>query len=308
MIDNDSKDFKIDEIEDEDYADSLYREEIKDLRVEKLSHRVTIITILIPLLIGVILYIAYREVTDRVSRTEFTGSKEVQALSEQFEEKFKNLSTQYTELQAALSEKIASVEKTTLGLNENLKALNNSVKNSTQNLNKTETTLKSIIASKVDKKEQAAAIAKINKTLVPLRKDLEALAPVQTDLSKLSSQIRALDNNLKAEITSLSATIAKTTNDLTQIQTNLSTLADQKIDKESVDLEMLKAKKNYERVLDQAILKIEIKLDSLLKQTKQLEIKLRKLEAATTKVPVAKPPAPSKTTTTGGVEEQDIKE
>ena len=144
--------------------------------------------------------------------------------------------------------------------------------------------------------------------MVPLRKDLEALAPVRKDLSKLSSQIRALDNNLKAELTSLSATITKTTSDLTQIQTNLSILADQKIDKESVDLEMLKAKKNYERVLDQAILKIEIRLDSLLKQTKQLEIKLRKLEAAATKVPVAKPPAPSKTTTTGGIEEQDIKE
>ena len=308
MIDDDSKDFKIDEIEDEDQLDSLYQEEMKDLRMEKLSHKVTIISILIPCLIGIILFIVYRDLTGKVSRTEFAGSKEVQALSEKLEEKFKNLSAQYTELQTSLSEKIAAVEKTTAGLTENLKALNNSVKNLKQDQNKSQTDLKSIIESKVDKKEQAAAIAKMNNSLAPLRKELEALAPVSKDLSKLSSQMQALDKNLKAELTSLSATISKTTNDLNQIQTSLSNLADQKLDRESIDLEMLKAKKNYERALDQAVFKIEERIDSLLNRTKQLENKLRNLEATATKAPVAKPPSPSKTTTTGGIEEQDLKE
>jgi septal ring factor EnvC (AmiA/AmiB activator) len=308
MIDDDSKDFKIDAIEDENHLDSLYQEEMKDLRMEKLSHRVTIISILIPCLIGVILFIVYRDLTGRVSRTEFTGTKEVQALSKELEEKFKNLSTQYTDLQTSLSKKIVSVEKATSGLTENLKALNNSVKSVKQNQNKSQTNLKSIIESKVDKKEQAATIAKINNSLGPLRKEVEALAPVSKNLSKLSSQMQALDKNLKAELTSLSATITKTTNDLNQIQTSLSILADQKLDRESVDLEMLKAKKNYERALDQAVLKIEERIDLLLNRTKQLENKLRKLEATATKAPVAKPKAPPKTTTSGGIVEQDIKE
>ena len=144
--------------------------------------------------------------------------------------------------------------------------------------------------------------------MVPIRKDLEALAPVRKDFSKLSSEINALDKNLKAELTSLSATITKTTNDLNQVQTSLSILADNKIDKDSLDLEMLKAKKNYERVLDQAVLKIEIKIDSLMKYTKQLEKLLRKLEATATKVPVTKPPASSKTSETGEIVEQNINE
>ena len=67
MSKDDGKDFKFDEPDDEAYADALYREEMKDLRVEKLNQRVAIITILIPCLIGVILFIAYRDLTGKVT-------------------------------------------------------------------------------------------------------------------------------------------------------------------------------------------------------------------------------------------------
>ena len=110
MSKDDSKDFIIEETDDDEYADSLFREEMKDLRVEKLNQRVTIITILIPCLIGVILFIAYRDLTGKVSQSEFSGSKEVQALSEELEEKFAQLTKQDSEFQAKLAETQALIE------------------------------------------------------------------------------------------------------------------------------------------------------------------------------------------------------
>ncbi len=308
MIDKDYKEFNFDKIADEEYPDSLYQEEMKDLRVEKLNQRVTIITILLPCLIGVILFIAYRDLTGRVSQSEFSGSKEVQALSVELEEKFKNIAAQFTEVQNSLDEKITSLEKKIIALNENLNKLNEIDTNIKQNLNKSDTTLQTISAAKVDKKEHAAAIEKINNSLVLIRKDLEALAPANKDIASLSSEMKSLEKRLGEEMTALSETIAKTDNDLMQIQAGLATLAGQKLDKDSLDLEVLKTRMSFERTLDQAVINLERKIDSVLKRTKQLEKNLKQLEAATTQTPIARPPRTSETPKTGEILEQEIKE
>jgi chromosome segregation ATPase len=308
MVKDDSKDFNLDEIEDEEYANALYQEEMKDLRVEKINQRVTIITILIPCLIAVVLYIAYRDLTGRVTKSEFSGSKEVQALSMELEEKFIHLSKQNSEFQTTLTEKITDIEKSANSLNNTLKSLHDTVNQLKQNLNKTRASLKSISASKIDKKEHAASIEKVNATLVPIRKELEVLIPVSKDLSALSSEIKVLDKRVKEDLTSISESLTKTNKDLMDIQSNFTTLADQKIDKSSLELEMFKAKKNYERSLEQAVVKIDRKLRALLKRTKKLETNLKQLEATTTKIPVTQSPTQPKTPKNAEIEEQDIKE
>ena len=312
MVKDDSKKFNFDGIEDEEYAGELYREEMKDLRVEKINQRVTIITILIPCLIGVVLYIAYRDLTGRVTKSEFTGSKEVQALSEELEKNFADLATQNATFQAALNAKITSIEKTTKGLNATLKKMITSVQKLKQNENRTQTSLKAISASKADKKEQAAAVAKINKTIAPIRKELDALIPISKDLSSLSSELKALDKNIKSESESLKESLTKTNNDLIQIQNSLAVLGDQKIDKASLqallELESFKAKKHNKLVIDQAAEAIEKRLDALVKRTKSLEQNLKQLKQTTTKVPVSKPPPKTKSTDSGDILEQDIKE
>jgi hypothetical protein len=62
---------------------TLYQEEARDRRIEKISHRVTIISILIPVLLGVVFYITYRDITSRVSQSQDTGAMEIQNLSTQ---------------------------------------------------------------------------------------------------------------------------------------------------------------------------------------------------------------------------------
>lgn len=315
MRKDETKEFSFDENDDEKYSDALFQDEMKDLRVEKLNQRVTIITILIPCLIGVILFIAYRNLTGRVTESEFSGSKEVQALSANLDQKLTKLSEQNSEFQATLSTKIASIEKSISDLEQKLKSLDGALKQANQNLDKTSAALKSIDASKVDKKDQKAAIEKINNTLIPIRKDLEGLAPISknisilsSDIKGLSSEFKAMDKSVQAELASVTASVTKTNQNLGQLQSNLEKMGDEKMDRASLELEMLKARKSYERTLDQELIKIQRRLDGLLKRTKRLETNLKQLEATATKTPTAKAPGQSKSPKDAEIKEQDLKE
>ncbi len=315
MPKDDTKEFNFDNNDDEKYSDALFQEEMKDLRLEKLNQRVTIITILIPCLIGIILFIAYRELTGRVTETEFSGSKEVQALSDELEKKLSAISTQQSEFQATLTAKITGIEKTVSGLDQKLKSVDATLSQVKQDLDKTGAALKSVSASKVDKKDQKAAIEKINNTLVPIRRDLESLTPLSQNISNLSnntkvlsSEVKAIDKRLQEELTSVTAAMSKTNQDLGQLESNLTDMGKEKIDQASLELEMLKAKKNLERTLDQELLKIQRRIDALLKRTKRLETNLKQLEATATTIPTAKPPGQTKPPADIKIEEQDLKE
>lgn len=322
MREDETKEFDFDENDADRYSDAIFQDEMKELRFEKLNQRVTIITILIPCLIGVILFIAYRDITGRVTESEFSGSKEVQTLSAEMEKKITGFTEQNSEFQATLTAKIAGIEKAATGLDQNLKTLNESLIQVKQDLNKTGAVLKSIAASKADKKDQKAAIEKINNTLIPIRKDLEGLSPLSNDISALSSEIKTLSSQVKEKdklmqdelasvrvsITKVRVSITKMNQDLAQFQSNLKTLGNEKMDRASLELEMLKARKSYERTLDQELIQVQRRIDTLLKRTKRLETNLKQLEATATTIPTAKVPGQSKSPKGVDIDEQDLKE
>ena len=71
---------------DDQDPEAFYQEELKDLRVEKLSQRVTLLSILLPIIIAIAIFFAYRDLTGRVSRTQDAGAMEVQRISRQLDE------------------------------------------------------------------------------------------------------------------------------------------------------------------------------------------------------------------------------
>ncbi len=315
MRKDETKEFNFDENDADRYSEAIFQDEMKELRFEKLNQRVTIITILIPCLIGVILFIAYRDITGRVTESEFSGSKEVQALSAEIEKKIAGLTEQNSEFQTTLTAKLAGIEKAATGLDQNLKTLNESLIQVKQDLNKTGAALKSMAASKADKKDQKAAIKKINNTLIPIRKDLEGLSTLGNDISALSSEVKALSSQVKEKdkltqdkLASLAVSIKKMNQDLDQFQSNLTTLGNEKMDRASLELEMLKARKSYERSLEQELIQVQRSIDTLLKRTKRLETNLKQLEATATTIPTAKVPGQAKSPKGVGIEEQDLKE
>ena len=282
---------------------ALYQEEARDRRIEKIGHRVTIISILIPVLLGIVFYITYRDITSRVSQSQDTGAMEIQNLSAQLEDQFEALSKKYGELETSLAQKLASLEKVDKSMKANLKQAQEMVSK--------------INATKVDKKEQQNAIAKIDtalspmrkeleslgpmrkelETLAPMRKQLEALGPIRNDLTAVTAELRSLDKDTQQQLSTISANLDGALKDLTRIQSDMSNLSDQKLNKDALQLELLKAKKNYQRELELTKLTLDKRLSSILGKIRDLEKMARSPRAATT---------PS--SGSGKIIEQDIKD
>lgn len=289
MIDDEQySSFKFNGDEEPETAQTIYQEEAKDRRVEKLGYRVTIISILIPVLIAVVLYMGYRDITSRVSRSQDTGEMEIQNLSSQLEENFNKLSAKYGELENALNQKLADLEKVDKAMKTNLKQAQEAVAN--------------INATKADKKEQLETIAKIDSALNPIREELKALKSTTSELQTQNSDLKQQLEGLTANLTALSANTDKNLKGLTAIQTDLSALSEQKMNKDDLQLELLKARKNFQRDLDSTKAGLEKKMESILKKIGDLE-----------KIAQAPQNAPKSTRQTispgsGGIVEQDIKE
>lgn len=289
MIDDEQySKFKFNGEDEPESEQTLYQDEAKDRRVEKLSHRVTIISILIPVLIGVVFYIAYRDITSRVSQSQDTEAMEIQNLSTQLQDKFDELSTKYGELEASLVQKLAALEKVDKAMKANLK--------------KAENTVSKINATKADKKDQQDAIAKIDTALSPIRKELKDLSTMRNDLKAVTAELQSLDTDVQQKLTTISANVDKSLQNLTKIQSDMSALSNQKLDNDTLQLELLKAKKSYQKELDLTKTALDKRLSSILRKIRDLE----KIAQA----PLAAPKPSGGTSSAGSanIVEQEIKE
>ena len=258
MIDDEQySTFKFNGDDEPEPEQTLYQDEAKDRRVEKLGHRVTIISILIPVLIGAIFYIAYRDITSRVSQTQDTGTMEIQNLSTQWQDKFDEIASKYGELEVSLAQKLAALEKVDKAMKANLK--------------KAEITVSKINATKADKKDQQNAIAKIDTALNPIRNELKDLSTMRNDLKTLTAELQSLDADVQQKLSAVSANVDKALQNLTRIQSDMSALSDQKLDNDALQLELLKAKKNYQKELDLTKAALDKRLASILRKIRDLE-------------------------------------
>jgi len=309
---------------DDQDPESFYHEEIKDLRVEKLSQRITLFSILLPILIGVAIFFAYRDLTSRMSRSQDTGSVEAQRISrelEEFSKKFNEklitfsttLSSQDKDFNTTVSGKLAAVNKNVDVLNENLKSLN-------ENLTQTRKTVKNLAASKADKKNQTAAIAKVNANLETLKKELKALTELRSEITTLSAEIKILEGKLSQELAEVATTAAKTQKNYSQLQTSITALSGTKIDRDTFDLEVFKLKKNFQNRLVQEITAVNQKLDTIQKTIDDIQKKSISQKKSMKSLSKKTPPAKSTGTTvtgtnkattsskSGSIDEQDLLE
>ena len=131
---------------DDQVPDEFYHEEMKDLRVEKLSQRITLISILLPCLIAVALYFGYRDLTGRVHQGRDNRDQEVQqlsnqleALSEKFNEKFDTFSTTMSSQDQKFSDSISGQLNT---INANIDVLNKNMASQNENWEQSQNAIK----------------------------------------------------------------------------------------------------------------------------------------------------------------------
>lgn len=193
-----------------------YQHETRSLRQEsqinKLNHRITLLSILVPCLLGAILLFAYLEFENRLDNIGNIRSKEVETLSEDMGERLESLSHQYRELEKSLSDRLSALWKSTASIEKDLKGNQQGIRKLT--------------LSKADKnaleqleKEQSAEAAK-------------AMGALQNELRDQKRAVENLNGTLKKEVARIVKVLERVKKDGQKQASAIKDLSGRKLDKE----------------------------------------------------------------------------
>jgi len=266
MTDNENSRFKI-RLDDE-IPDSGFQEEIEGQRLKKLSRRITLVSILIPCLICVILFVAYLDIKKRIDGMHNTG----ETLSQDLGARVSSMSAKHAKLDESINKTTSSMQK---------------------ELNEATTAIKYIrSARKADNKKFNSSTDKIEKKLENAYKDLEIAA----------SKIKMLDSGFKKELSDFSKGLDKARKELSKLQADIAALSSAKIDKKIFDIALKKEQKVFQQKLNKTAKDLEDKIKSIQKSLKKVKEPAASSPPASKPAPETAPPEP------GDIIEQNIKE
>ena len=193
---------------DEEPELTLPDEELKR-RVKRLSQRISFLTLLLPCLIAIVIYVAYRDLVLRVNYRQNTELQSVERLVQDIEQKIGSLNQRLSDMEAALA-KLGDFEKSLQARQEELR--------------KSEATLEKISVAKADKKDIEEnlqrfeeGLAAVNKNVQGLSRELQALAPfreelgasasLRSEIQGLSARLQKLETSLGKDLTGRSVTL-----------------------------------------------------------------------------------------------------
>ncbi len=274
MSEERSKEFQI--RIDEESPDNVFQDEIKNLRLEKLSKRITIISILITCFICILLFLVYFDLRNRVTANQSSGVTNIQSMSKDFDTRLNELSSQFSKIEESLASNISSYEKKISSLKFRIYKVEN--KN------------KKLISSKVYTQDQ----------------DI-----LKKEINKFSTKLDNLDVIFSGKLTGLSAEQNAIKKDQAKLTADISSLSSQKkINRIFLDDQLKKQEKDRQQELNQIKKELKTKLLSMQKQLKEFEkrLKLSGNKSQNTLKPVspAKPPVKNTPEKSGKIIEKDL--
>lgn len=152
--------------------DNLLQNGITPPAYDRLRRRVTLLSVVMPLLLAGLIIVGYLDIKRRVSQTQNTGTMEVLNLSRDLESSFSSLSVKQAKLEESMTRLIAEVQKRSDALKAGLKS----------DLQKTH---KNIETLKI-------ALAALEK------KQLTVVEKMKTQLKSLKGEIKSVGSDLKS--------------------------------------------------------------------------------------------------------------
>ena len=291
---NDTSRFTIQD-EKAEIPDSLYVADAENLRIEKLSTRVTLIAVLIPCLLVIVLSVAYLDIKNRVVSTKNTGTIGVQNLAKDLESRFSSLSLKQAKLEEQLSENTRILESTSASLQVKLK--------------KAITGLKGDVESKANRSD-----------LVSLAKKNEAaLDTLKKDMTDLNASFAKFDEGLADQILLIAKGLKEDQERLTAVEKKAFELDRGKLSKESMKLSLGLERLALQEMIKDKIRDVEKKLARMNKQLDMIEQQIQTQAKQHTSPPQPSPASPSSRPTapastpsmdaspqSSGIEEQTI--
>ncbi len=236
--------------DEKDEPESIYFSDADNLRIEKLSTRVTLVAVLIPCLLVTVLVIAYLDIKNRVINTQNTGSMGVQNLSKDLESRFSNLSLRQAKIKAQLDKQAKTLDTASAAMRVSLK--------------KATTEFNNIIDAKPDQ----SVLTAISK------KTVASYAVLKKDISDLNAAFSKFEEELAAQILLMAKDLKKDQGRLSKIEKKTQQLELEKLGKESMNLALGLERLALQEMVKDKIRALEKKLARLSKQTDTLNQRL----------------------------------
>jgi len=258
------------------HSDSFIREK-KDLRIEKLNQKITIISIIFPCIIVILLLIIYFDIKNKITGVHDSGSMEIQNLSKNIDKKTTELSSLYSKLEESFEKKTS--------------ALKIEFQNSAKDMQET----------KAEKTEVANSITEINRQI----------STVKNDLSAVSNKVKGMEAGLSQKIMDMTKSLGKVENDLARLHSDIAGISGSKADKKDIEASIRNEQKRYQNELNRLAGDVEVKIDSIKRQIGEIEKKTVKMTLQAVQQPKTEntgKPAVSKGATSqpGKIVEQDL--
>lgn len=224
-----------------------YQSERDDFKIEKLGQRLTLFFILLPCLVGIILFVAYMDLRGRVGQSQDTGAHGVQKLSQDLESRFSSLSLK----QAALEEQ----------LGKNVDAMQNTGASSVTGLKKVRADIRKLKAMTTSKEE----LQSLQEDLAKLQGDLAAF---QESISVITTEMGVVKKDLGKKIARLVKSVDETQNEILESKAALATVSVSTIGQKELALAIKKEQVAFTTKLKETAKKLEARLSRIETQLK----------------------------------------
>ena len=257
---------------DDDEPEAIVQDELRELKIEKLGQRVTLLTILIPCMIGVILVITYLDIKDRVTRSYDTGAIGVQKLSKDLASKFSSLSLDQAKIKDIQAKTIPELEKSAAFLKSRIAKLQKSM---TQ-----------VTASTISRDELTRVAKNLSNKIADIPQDLK---PDFEALTLVDDQIIEDTGKMLYDIKMLSESMTDIDSRLDTIRKGIETVSENAIDKGDLELALKLKEIGYRQSLLDKTALLEKEIQALRKEFKDLK---KGNISSSNAAPVTQPPLP----------------
>jgi uncharacterized phage infection (PIP) family protein YhgE len=269
--------------------------DVNEFKLEKISQRVTLISILIPVLIVIVLVFTYMDIKRRVIKTEDFGEMEIQKLSKDLDSRFSSLSLRQARLEEALDKLNDQNNRATAAIQVRLEKLNDNIK---------------------EIRQGTVAIKDFNATNAGMVKQINS---VIESTNQAGEQVAAISRELKNQIDQVNQGVVAADRQLGALDRKLVEFDQTKIDKSALDLALRLESLKIETAMKSQIQALQAKIGTLEEQLARRAVQTTPAPApssapapavkteAPKPEPTTKPPAaPSSASPATRIEEQTI--
>ncbi|HDI61289.1 MAG TPA: hypothetical protein ENF48_13220 [Desulfobacteraceae bacterium] len=259
-------------------GENPYRDELTQLRIDRLGQRLTLLSVLLPIALVVILALGYLDLKQRVAGLQDSGAATVQTLSDDLMARFATLSVRVAELEAHLEKTMANAAA--------LRA------EQADRVAKLEARIKDLEAEKIGGQQLKAATGALAQQVASLTERLDGQdAALKTLSARLDEQMQAAVqaiNAVKADLTPLAETLALVRKDQAALADEVKRLdAALQTDRQAAQQALEQQKAASDRQTRQALQPLEARLEALRRKIDQIQNEVASLKVS------AGPPIPA---------------